>query len=185
MGYLNTFLIKRAFASIDHMTKDAGPDYATWNPQSTYKVENMVMRSHGLNPAQAKQYVQSAFIDKGFTPNDARGYTQQMHLERTGHPAGAPRPAAPAPAPANAPVNYARRTWNSAKDLGRNAMGMGKQGFNAVKTMARRNPKMAALMAIGGTLFGGSLMAGAANSGRPPVRQSNANNPYAGLETYA
>lgn len=115
-------------------------------------------------------------------------------------PAGAPVTPTPAPtttaivphqAPAAAPaaganksINYARRTWNSAKGLGRNAMGMGKQGFNAVKAMARRNPKLAALLAIGGTLAGGSLMAGAANSGRPPVRQSNAANPYAGLETY-
>jgi hypothetical protein len=88
------------------------------------------------------------------------------------------------PAPANKSINYARRTWNSAKDLGRNAMGMGKQGFNAMKVLAKRNPKIAALMAVGGTLFGGSLLAGAASSGRPPVRQSNANNPYAGLETY-
>ena len=90
----------------------------------------------------------------------------------------------PASAPANKSINYARRTWNSAKSLGRNAVGMGKQGFNAMKVLAKRNPKIAALMAIGGTLFGGSLLAGAATSGRPPVRQSNANNPYAGLETY-
>lgn len=53
--------------------------------------------------------------------------------------------AAPA-AGANKSINYARRTWNSAKSLGRNAMGMGKQGFNAVKAMARRNPKLAALL---------------------------------------
>ena len=94
-----------------------------------------------------------------------------------------PKPTA-APAPANKSINYARRTWNSAKSLGRNAMGMGKQGFTAAKAMAKRNPKLAALLAIGGTLAGGSLMAGAANSGRPPVRQSDATNPYAGLETY-
>lgn len=91
---------------------------------------------------------------------------------------------AAAPAPANKSINYARRTWNSAKSLGRNAVGMGKQGFNAVRALAKRNPKMAALLAIGGTLAGGSLMAGAANSGRPPVRQSDAMNPYAGLESY-
>lgn len=98
-------------------------------------------------------------------------------------PHQAPAPAA-APAPANKSINYARRTWNSAKSLGRNAMGMGRQGFAAAKAMAKRNPKLAALLAIGGTLAGGSLMAGAANSGRPPVRQSNATNPFAGLETY-
>lgn len=100
-------------------------------------------------------------------------------------PTAAPAPApASAPAPANKPINYARRTWNSAKSLGRNTMGMGRQGFTAAKAMAKRNPKLAALLAIGGTLAGGSLMAGAANSGRPTVRQSNATNPFAGLETY-
>lgn len=94
-------------------------------------------------------------------------------------------PAAAPAAGANKSINYARRTWNSAKSLGRNAMGMGRQGFTAMKAMAKRNPKLAALLAIGGTLTGGAVMAGAANSGRPPVRQSNATNPYAGLETYA
>jgi hypothetical protein len=110
MGYLNTFLIKRAsfFDFDEFMTKDA-VDYSTWNPQAMSKVENMVMRSHGLSPAAAKQYVQRAWINKGFTPADVRGFTQQMHLEKGMRPRTTPAPAAPAAkvvpkAPAPAPA---------------------------------------------------------------------------------
>lgn len=232
MGYLNTVLAKRAsfFDFDDYMTKDA-IDYSTWNPQAMNKVENMVMRAHGLNPAAARQYVQRSFMDKGFTPADVRGYTQQMHLEKNVPPRTTPRPATPAPAapaaapaPANAPISpnpatpaaaanaaddaaraatgtaddaakaalkskggpigYGRRIQAIAHRATHNPIRAGKQGWQLAKTFARRNPKLAALMAIGGTLAGGSLMAGAANSGRPPVRQSDATNPYAGLETY-
>ena len=96
MGYLNTFLIKRAsfFDFDEFMIKDA-VDYSSWNPQAMSKVENMVMRAHGLSPSAARQYVQKAFIDKGFTPADVRGYTQQMHLEKGLRPRTTPRPAAP------------------------------------------------------------------------------------------
>lgn len=88
-----------------------------------------------------------------------------------------------APAPAAKPINYARRTWDSARSLGRNAMGMGRQGWQWAKALARRNPKLAALLAIGGSLTGGAMLGSAASSGRPPVQQHDVNNPYAGFTT--
>lgn len=336
MGYLNTFLIKRAsfFDFDEFMTKDA-VDYSTWNPQAMSKVENMVMRSHGLSPAAAKQYVQRAWINKGFTPADVRGFTQQMHLEKGMRPRTTPRPAAPAakvmpkapapamqlphyvdqhfpladskapvspkptpkvapkapamqlphyvdqhfplansatPAPASAPVSpkpsapkvapkapamqlphyvdqhfpladnaapkptapkpaapnapvapkaptppvppatptppvppaagaaddaakaalkskggpisYGRRMKAIAHRATHNPMRAGKQGWQLAKTFARRNPKLAMLGLIGGSLAGGAMMGSAADSGAPERKMSDATNPYAGFEQY-
>lgn len=155
MGYLNTTLIKKAIA-------------------------------YAENAGNVGAYTGGAYT--GVAPaSSSAGMSGSNFTGATPASSGAVAPAsttAPAPAPTNKPINYARRTWNSARSLGRNAMGMGRQGFNAMKVLARKNPKIAALLALGGTLTGGALMAGAANSGRPPVRQSDATNPYAGLETY-
>ena len=299
MGYLNTFLIKHAsfFDFDEFMTKDA-VDYSTWNPQAMSKVENMVMRSHGLSPAAAKQYVQRAWINKGFTPADVRGYTQQMHLEKGMRPrttpapasapvtpkpsvpkapapapamqlphyvdqhfplansatpapanapvtpkatpkvapkaptptmqlphyvdqhfpladSAAPKPTAPKPAPAGAPVapkaptppvppaagaaddaakaalkskggpiSYGRRMKAIAHRATHNPMRAGKQGWQLAKTFARRNPKLAMLGLIGGSLAGGAMLGSAADSGTPERKMSDASNPYAGFEQY-
>lgn len=179
MGYLNTTLIKKAAGDVEIVD-----DIPT---------NNMRNVSSRVRPAGTP-----------VTPTPAPTTTAMVPYQAPATTAIAPYQA-PTPAPANKPINYARRTWNSARSLGRNAMGMGRQGWQATKTfanraihnpvqtgkqswqlakaLAKRNPKLAALLAIGGSLTGGAMLGSAASSGRPPVQQHDVNNPYAGFTT--
>lgn len=157
MGYLNTILIKKAAGDVEIV--DDIPTNNMRNVSSRVRLAGTPV-----------------------TPTTAPTTTAMVPYQAPTTTAITPYQA-PTPAPANKPINYARRTWNSARSLGRNAMGMGRQGFDAMKVLARKNPKIAALLAIGGSLTGGAMLGSAASSGRPPVQQHDVNNPYAGFTT--
>lgn len=82
------------------------------------------------------------------------------------------------------PISYGRRLQATARSTMRSPLRAGKNSWRLAKTFARRNPRLAMLGLIGSSLAGGAMLGNAAASGRPPIRQSNAMNPYAGFETY-
>lgn len=181
MGYLNTFLIKRAdgFAPVEIV--DNVP---------TDNMRNVTSRVRPAGGSMPPTPPTTAGIPSTPAPasNAIVPYKAPTVVPSAPAPAShaiVPYQAPAKPAPTNKSINYGRRFYNSARIAGRNAWRAGRQGSQALWQLAKRNPKMAALLAGAGVLGGGALMAGAANSGRPPVRQSNATNPYAGLETYA